>query len=378
LVNHLALRNYRVSEAASGEEALALVQELGDIDLVLLDIMMPKMSGYETCTRLREQYRTYELPIIFLTARSQTQDMVMGFDVGANDYLTKPITKEELLARVDMHLQLYRATQNLDRTVAQRTDELRSKNEGLTQAQQELEIANKKLEEASLSDPLTGLHNRRFLSQSMAADISMVEREYQNWLLANQGEGEDEIRWPLPKEHDLIFMLLDVDYFKWVNDTYGHSAGDKVLEQMSRLLEEVLRDSDYLVRWGGEEFLIVARFCSRAEAPEMAERSRLAVAHYPFDLGDGQQLQKTCSIGYAVYPFYPQAPNNLTWEQVVDTADRALYAAKNAGRDCWVGIASKPGAVLKMNPAADKNLNILLAEGAIEIAASVDRSRILF
>ena len=110
----------------------------------------------------------------------------------------------------------------------------------------------------------------------------------------------------------------------------------------------------------------------------MAERIRLAVAHYPFDLGDGQQLQKTCSIGYAVYPFYPQAPNNLTWEQVVDTADRALYAAKNAGRDCWVGIASKPGSVLKLNPAADKNLNILLAEGAIEIEASVDRSRILF
>ncbi|HSX85042.1 MAG TPA: diguanylate cyclase, partial [Cellvibrio sp.] len=349
LVNHLALRNYRVTEAASGEEALALVQELGDIDLVLLDIMMPKMSGYETCTRLREQYRAYELPIIFLTARSQTQDLVMGFKVGANDYLIKPITKEELLARVDMHLQLYSTTQYLDHKVAERTEELRAKNEGLKQAQHELELAYKKLEEASLSDPLTGLHNRRFLSKSMAADISLVEREYQNWLFANQTSGEDEVRWPLPKEHDLIFMLLDVDYFKWVNDSYGHSAGDRVLEQLSRLLEDVLRDSDYLVRWGGEEFLIVARFCSRAEAPEMAERIRQAVAHYVFDLGNGQQLQKTCSIGYAVYPFYPQVPNTLSWEQVVDTADRALYAAKNAGRDCWVGITSKPGSVQVMN-----------------------------
>jgi len=378
LVNHLALRNYRVTEAASGEEAIALVEEHGDIDLVLLDIMMPKMSGYETCKRLREFYRTYELPIIFLTARSQTQDLVMGFEVGANDYLTKPITKEELLARVDMHLQLYSATQYLDRKVAERTEELRAKNDGLKQAQQELQSAYQKLEEASLSDPLTGLHNRRFLSKSMPADISLVEREYQNWLFANQTNGEDEIHWPLPKDHDLIFMLLDVDYFKWVNDSYGHSAGDKVLEQLSRLLEEVLRDSDYLVRWGGEEFLIVARFCSRAEAPEMAERIRQAVAHYAFDLGNGQQLQKTCSIGYAVYPFYPQVPNTLTWEQVVDTADRALYAAKNAGRDCWVGIASKPGAVLEMNPAVDKNLNILLAKGAIEIEASVDKARITF
>ena len=378
LVNHLALRNYRVTEAASGEEAIALVKEHGNIDLVLLDIMMPKMSGYETCKRLRESYRTYELPIIFLTARSQTQDLVMGFEVGANDYLTKPITKEELLARVDMHLQLYSATQYLDRKVAERTEELRAKNEGLKQAQQELQSAYQKLEEASLSDPLTGLHNRRFLSKSMPADISLVEREYQNWLFANQANGDDEIHWPLPKDHDLIFMLLDVDHFKWVNDSYGHSAGDKVLEQLSRLLEEVLRDSDYLVRWGGEEFLIVARFCSRAEAPEMAERIRQAVAHYAFDLGNGQQLQKTCSIGYAVYPFYPQVPNTLTWEQVVDTADRALYAAKNAGRDCWVGIVSKPGTVLDMNPAVDQNLNLLLAQGAIEIEASADKTRIKF
>jgi diguanylate cyclase (GGDEF)-like protein len=143
-------------------------------------------------------------------------------------------------------------------------------------------------------------------------------------------------------------------------------------------LEDVLRDSDYLVRWGGEEFLIVARFCSREEAPEMAERIRQAVANFVFDLGNGQQLQKTCSIGYAAYPFYPQVPNTLTWEQVVDTADRALYAAKNAGRDCWVGIASKPGTVLEMNPAVDKNLNHLLAQGVIEIEASVDTTQIQF
>ncbi|HSC68098.1 MAG TPA: diguanylate cyclase, partial [Cellvibrio sp.] len=378
LVNHLALRNYRVTEAANGEEAIALVQEQGDIDLVLLDVMMPKMSGYETCQRLRETYRPHELPIIFLTARSQTQDLVMGLEAGANDFLTKPISKEELLARVDTHLQLYSATQLLDRKVAERTEELRAKNEGLKQAQLELQKAYKKLEEASLSDPLTGLHNRRFLSKSMGADISLVEREYQNWLFSNQASGEDEIRWPLPKDHDLIFMLLDVDHFKWVNDSYGHSAGDKVLEQLSRLLEEVLRDSDYLVRWGGEEFLIVARFCSRAEAPEMAERIRVAVAQYVFDIGNGQQLHKTCSLGYAVYPFYPQVPNMLSWEQVVNTADRALYAAKKSGRDCWVGISSKPGASLRLNPAADDNLDRLRARDAIEIESSVDSEMVKF
>lgn len=369
LVNHLALRNYRVTEASSGEEAIALVAR-GDVDLVLLDIMMPKMSGYETCKRLRENYRAYELPIIFLTARNQTNDLVMGFEVGANDYLTKPISKEELLARVDTHLQLYSATQYLDKKVAERTEELRKKNDGLRQAQHELQIAYRKLEEASLSDPLTGLHNRRFLSKSIGVDLSLVDREYKNWLDSNQGRTEDSIFWPAPRDNDLIFLLLDVDHFKSVNDTYGHNAGDKVLEQLSRLLEDVLRDSDYLVRWGGEEFLIVARFCSRDEAAEMAERIRQAVANYSFDVGDGMRLRKTASIGFAIYPFYQQHPDALGWEQVVNIADRALYAAKKAGRDCWVGINSELSSSLHENPLQDDKLIRLLDSGELHLQAS--------
>ncbi len=370
LMNHLALRRYRVTEAASGEEAIALIESRGDIDLVLLDIMMPKMSGYETCRRLREKYRAYDLPIIFLTARNQTNDLVMGFDAGANDYLTKPIAKEELLARVDMHLQLYNATRYLDKKVAERTEELRKKNEGLRRAQNDLQIAYKKLEEASVSDPLTGLHNRRFLSKSIGVDISLVDREYSDWCDANRGRSEDSIFWPAPRDNDLIFLLLDVDHFKAVNDTYGHNAGDKVLEQLSRLLEEALRESDYLVRWGGEEFLIVARFVSRPEAPEMAERIRQSVADHVFDLGDGIQLRKTASVGFAIYPFYRQDPQALDWEQVVNVADRALYAAKKSGRDCWVGIDSHITAEPPVNPLQENNLRTLLASGVLEIQSS--------
>lgn len=370
LMNHLALRNYRVTEAASGEEAIALIEAHGDIDLVLLDIMMPKMSGYETCKRLREKYRPYDLPVIFLTARNQTNDLVMGFEAGANDYLAKPIAKEELLARVDMHLQLYNATRYLDKKVAERTEELRNKNEGLRKAQNDLQVAYKKLEEASLSDPLTGLHNRRFLSKSISADISLVDREYNDWCDANRGRSEDSIFWPPPRDNDLIFLLLDVDHFKSVNDTYGHSAGDKVLEQLSRLLEDALRDSDFLVRWGGEEFLIVARFCSRSEAAEMAERIREAVASYSFDLGNGVQLQKTASVGFAIYPFYQQEPQLLGWEQVVNVADHALYAAKNAGRNCWVGFNSRVGDAAAVNPLQGDNLQKLIASGALQVESS--------
>lgn len=372
LVNHLALRNYRVTEATSGEEALALVEQPGDVDLVLLDIMMPKMSGYETCKRLRETYRAYELPIIFLTAREQTNDLVMAFAAGANDYLTKPIAKEELLARVDMHLQLYSATQYLDKKVAERTEELRAKNEGLRLAQQELQKAYKKLEEASLSDPLTGLHNRRFLSKSISADLSLVDRDYKNWQDANHGRSEDSIFWPPPRDKDLIFLLLDVDHFKVVNDTYGHSAGDKVLEQLSRTLEDVLRDSDYLVRWGGEEFLIVARFCARAEAAEMAERIRQAVASYSFDIGEGIHLHKTVSLGYAIYPFYQHNPDALGWEQVVNIADRALYVAKKAGRNCWVGFDSRLGYGSNANPLQENQLQQMVASGELQVLSSRD------
>jgi two-component system, sensor histidine kinase ChiS len=370
--NYLTLRNYQVSEASSGEEALAIVAQQQNIDLVLLDIMMPKMSGYETCKRMRVHYQAHELPIIFLTARSQTNDLVLGFEAGANDYLTKPIEKEELLARVATHMQLRGATQYLDQKVAERTLELHQKNEGLKQTQRELEQAYKKLEEASLADPLTGLHNRRFLTKSIFADLSLVDREYKNWLSLVAKTPSLK----LPENSDLVFILLDVDYFKQVNDSYGHSAGDRVLEQLSRLLQVVLRDSDYLVRWGGEEFLIVVRFCSRHEAPEMVERIRQAVETHHFIIEGEAPLQKTCSIGYAVYPFYTSAPSMLTWEQVIDTADRAMYVAKRSGRNCWVGILGDKILDGHVNPAQEKSLKGLVETAAIHIEASIPQSAI--
>lgn len=371
LVNYLALRNYRVTEAASGEEAIQLIRRQGAVDLVLLDIMMPRLSGYQTCKCLRERYPAHELPIIFLTARSQMSDLVAGFDAGGNDFLTKPVAKEELLARVATHLQLHDMMRNLDHKVAERTEELKRKNEGLRQAQMALEKAYQKLEEASLADPLTGLHNRRFLNRFINADVSLVEREYHNWLKSHldsvqlSGQGAS-----LPENTDLIFMLLDVDHFKIVNDQHGHSAGDRVLEQLSRLLEAELRDSDYLVRWGGEEFLIVVRFANRGEAQEMADRIREAVAAHAFDIGEGQLLHKTCSLGFASYPFYPGAPTALSWEQVIDTADRALYAAKKSGRNRAVGLAAGTAIRSPINPAVREDIAPLIDSDELKATAT--------
>ncbi len=134
-----------------------------------------------------------------------------------------------------------------------------------------------------------------------------------------------------------------------------------------------MRESDYLVRWGGEEFLIVIRFCTREEVPELAERIRQKVEDFVFNLGNGQIISKTCSIGMAAYPFYRTKPAAMTWEQVIDTADRALYLAKNSGRNCWVNIvAASPSDTDIVNPAVCNNLISLAAAGVISIQSSAD------
>jgi diguanylate cyclase (GGDEF)-like protein len=137
---------------------------------------------------------------------------------------------------------------------------------------------------------------------------------------------------------DLVFLLLDLDHFKSVNDTYGHAAGDAVLVQTAAVLSRVFRASDPVVRWGGEEFLAVARFVDRREAPRLAEKIRAAIAGHPFRLDDGTVLQRTCSVGFAAFPFTPSQPRSIPWEEVVGLADFGLYAAKKSGRNRWVGI----------------------------------------
>lgn len=185
------------------------------------------------------------------------------------------------------------------------------------------------LETISLSDPLTGLSNRRYLQKVITMDIAKVEREISD---------AQHNRQPRKLSLDMTFFLLDVDFFKSVNDIYGHMAGDQVLIQLSALLSKICRQTDCLVRWGGEEFLIVSRFASREEAPLMAERIRKAVAAHEFMLPDGTVLRKTCSMGFACYPFLDGKPSELSWEHVVDVADRALYVAKRSGRNRTVGI----------------------------------------
>jgi len=199
----------------------------------------------------------------------------------------------------------------LEQLVAQRTGELAEKNH-------QLETAYQQIEEASLTDPLTRLRNRRYLEQTIGADLEVAARG-----------GSDR---------DLIILMADLDHFKNVNDQYGHAAGDAVLAALARLLQQTFRTSDSIIRWGGEEFLIVVRFVDRAYAAELAEKLRVAVAAHPFAIGEGTILRRTCSIGFAAWPFSRTHPHAVDFEHVAGLADAALYAAKHGGRDAWAGV----------------------------------------
>lgn len=193
---------------------------------------------------------------------------------------------------------------------------------------QELAAAYARIEEASLTDPLTRVRNRRYLEQAIGTDVELAARRHEDGP-APTGK---------PGESDLVFLLLDLDHFKSVNDTYGHEAGDAVLVQTAEILRTSFRASDAVVRWGGEEFLLVARFVDRRDAPALAEKVRSAIEAHPFRLGDGTVLRRTCSIGFAVFPLAPRQPRAVGWEEVVALADLGLYAVKRNGRNGWMGI----------------------------------------
>lgn len=190
--------------------------------------------------------------------------------------------------------------------------------------------ANSQLEQASLTDPLTGLANRRYLLRQVQSDLAQCRRAYRMPVVPGV-------------QRDVLFLLVDIDHFKAINDRYGHAAGDSVLRQFAHLLIQAVRESDYAVRWGGEEFLVVARQADAAQASVLAERIVAAARAQHFRLDSGELLRATCSVGVAALPFLPGDPDALEWEQVVDLADAAVYAAKHRGRDGWVVLSAAEG-----------------------------------
>nr|WP_241094088.1 ligand-binding sensor domain-containing diguanylate cyclase [Xanthomonas bonasiae] len=200
-----------------------------------------------------------------------------------------------------------RQRETLERQVRQRTEALQA--------------ANQRLQEASFTDDLTQLRNRRYLSLHIPSDIALYRR-----MAAND---QDML------SSGMLFALIDIDHFKSINDSGGHHTGDAVLQQMAQLLVKLTRESDYVVRWGGEEFLLVLRSAPRENLTVAAERLCRSIAAHSFALDHGRHSQVTCSIGLAEFPFVHDPDSRLGWEQLLILADRALYQAKAKGRNGW-------------------------------------------
>ncbi|MGC0773058.1 MAG: diguanylate cyclase [Candidatus Acidiferrum sp.] len=212
-----------------------------------------------------------------------------------------------------------------------RTRKLQSERLRLEQAVAErseaLAQANKELQEMSLTDPLTAARNRRFFQATIQSDISQAIRAY---------TAPDPTR--SRRNRDIIFYLIDADHFKEINDRFGHDAGDQMLIDLTSRISSAIRYSDVLVRWGGEEFLVVSRFCERKEAATLAARVLSAVSGEPFKIkGASLSLHRTVSIGWSAFPWNMASPVDVSYEEVLALADRALYKAKDAGRNLAIG-----------------------------------------
>ncbi|HTZ47615.1 MAG TPA: diguanylate cyclase [Verrucomicrobiae bacterium] len=212
---------------------------------------------------------------------------------------------------------LNRRRVELEKAVAERNTELLQK--------------NKELEERSLTDPLTGARNRRYFYETISTDIAQATRSHLKSPRANgtgsSGEGQE-----------LIFVLVDIDRFKRVNDEMGHAAGDRLLQEVAKRIQSVMRATDDLVRWGGEEFLLVCRTTDRENAALLCNRVLETIREVPFNTGNGVEIHKTCSIGWAPFPWLKEDVGLLSIENVIELADKALYLAKREGRNRGYGM----------------------------------------
>ncbi len=240
-------------------------------DLILLDVDMPNMNGFEACKKLKADRATADIPIIFLTSMSNIEEKVRGLELGAVDYVTKPFNQAELLARV-------RASLHTSRLI-------------------------RLLQEKALIDPLTGLGNRAMFEKRMAAEVALRVRF----------------------QHALACVVLDVDDFKTINDTFGQPFGDEALHKIGEVIAEICRTEDMACRHGGDEFVVIAPHTTAAASAVLAERMRAEINKIRFPR-QGESLQMTCSFGVA-------DSLNPYDTSMFQRADEAMYRSKKAGRN---------------------------------------------
>lgn len=275
---NLFARYYEAEDGLDGFKKLLTSQ----VDLVLCDLEMPRIDGFKFLTMMKARPEFQDIPVLILTGMDDRELKVKGLGQGASDYITKPFDPEELVARVKVHLKI-------------------------KHLQDDLKRSNELLLELSNTDHLTGLFNRRYLMEAMDKELQRAER----------------------KNGCLSLILLDIDYFKGVNDTYGHIQGDVVLQKVSQQLQKELRSYDIAARYGGEEFIAVLPDASLKEAAFVAERIRYAIEQLRFS-GDISGISMTASLGVAEFR---KLEHNNSVDAFIKLADDALYKAKANGRN---------------------------------------------
>jgi two-component system, cell cycle response regulator len=283
----LEARGYSTVSASDGQQALDAV-EAEPPDLILLDVMMPKVSGTEVARRIKANRQLPFIPIIMQTALDSTQHKVEGLDAGADDYITKPINFAELEARVRAQLRIKMLQEEVERQ------------------RRALEEMNEQLRHTSQTDALTGLDNRRHLQERLDEQFEHARR----------------------LSEPFSVLMCDLDKFKSVNDTYGHLVGDEVLKQLADILTAQAREIDHIGRYGGEEFMLLLPGTVADAGVTFAERVRRAVEAHVFTF-EGGTLRRTMSSGVAGWPH----PRIRTCDELVKAADDALYVAKERGRN---------------------------------------------
>ena len=289
VVRMLKKWNLKVVEAKDGKEAWEKFKEnYENIGVVILDWVMPEMDGLEVCRLIRKTNVGHYVYVIFLSAVEEKEKIAQCLEVGADDYIIKPVHEKEFLARITAGLRII-ALEKL------------------------LLEANEKLERLATIDELTGILNRRAPFEELKKSMYRALREGK----------------------ELYIIMLDIDHFKRINDTYGHQVGDKVLQELAKRIKNQLRPYDVIGRYGGEEFLVVLLENNEKTSIGIAERMRLCISEKPFVI-ENLELNITISLGVTSFKPTKEIDIDMILIDLLKQVDAALYEAKNKGRNCVV------------------------------------------
>ncbi|OQY27476.1 MAG: hypothetical protein B6244_10510 [Candidatus Cloacimonetes bacterium 4572_55] len=276
----LTNKNFLVVEAKNGQEAIDILKKRV-IDLIISDVMMPKVDGFQLCRYIKNDPNLMDSYLLLLTAKNAINDRVTGLDIGADDYLGKPFAITELLARVKAAFRMI-------------------------DMQKELKLKNKMLRDASIRDSLTQVYNRHYFNESISKEVARSKRY----------------------ENNLSLIIVDIDHFKLINDTYGHLVGDEALKEVASALQKNTRKDDTVARYGGEEFVIILPETVLEKAHEAAERLRRVVQELKFQHNE-KLIAITISAGTSSF----QENKCQTENDFIDKADQSLLTAKRSGRN---------------------------------------------